>query len=132
MKLPHVLSFLAALLLFLAPSSAEAGKGKKKQKPVHGVVTAVDNTQMPGKITVRVQPRKKKKAPGAGQATEKVFTYDQTTKFEKLSGKKKQVRAIPATAADVHPRDQVLIVTDKKDVAQSVKIVSKKKGKKTI
>jgi hypothetical protein len=130
MKKLHWLAILTmAGLLVLGGSPAEAAKAKKK-KPVHGVVTAVDNAKAPGKITVRVQANKKKKAPDAAQAMEKVFSFDQTTKFEKLTSKKKQVQSTPATFADVHKNDAVLIDPGKADLAQSVKILSKKKGKK--
>src|SRR5262245_22511823 len=98
MKQTWVLTILAvAVLLVLGVTPAEAGKAKKKKKPVHGVVTALDNAQASGKITVRVQPAKKKKAANVASASEKVFSVDQATKFEKLSRKKKQVQPVAAT-----------------------------------
>ena len=73
-----VLSLVVLLLLGISP--AEAGKGKKKKKPLHGVVTAVENAAAPGKFTVKVQA--KKKDADAAAPAEKTFTFSDTTKFE--------------------------------------------------
>lgn len=117
-----------AVLLLLGTSSAEAGKGKKK-KAVRGVVTALENAKASGKFTVQVKAKKKDAA--TATPTEKTFTYVEGTKFEKVVGKKAEAETKPAAFTDLQKNAQVQVVADKQDQAESVKILSKKKSKKT-
>jgi hypothetical protein len=138
MRLTRVLGVavvvLAAACLAQADEPAKAkGKGKKKAHPMHGVVTEVkkDKDKDEGTFTAKVGGKKanKKKGTPAVEPTEKTFTVTAATKFEKVEHGKKgeKPEATPATFADLHEGDHVVITADG-DVAKEVKIqVAKKK-----
>jgi hypothetical protein len=130
--LPTLSAVVAALVLATAVEAApKAGKKGKKNRPVHGVVVAVqkDKDADSGTITVQAQPRKKKAAAPAAQAEEKTFKVTNATKFETVRGKKGQQQTNPTTFQHVHKGEHV-VIQHQGDTAQDVRIHAKgKKGK---
>jgi hypothetical protein len=120
-SLRNVMAVALALALFA--SSAEAGKGKKKKaaRGVRGTVVSVAKDS----LTVKVGARKKGNNPG----TERTFKLSDATKVEKVSGKRANRQASPATITDVAKGARV-VVNANGEQAQGIKIVGKSKGKK--
>jgi hypothetical protein len=131
----RLLRTAVALLLVLAfVATASAGDktkkaGKKAAKPVQGVVVDFkkDEGKDTGTITVKLV-KGKKKGGDSGEAVQKTFTITDTTKLEKVSGKKGNVETKAATFSDL-AKDLKVTITGKGDTADSVKITAKKKKK---
>jgi hypothetical protein len=126
-----VFSMLALGLVFGFATAADAGpkggqKGAKKHHGVHGVVVAVtkDKDKDSGALTVKVHHGKKGASENA--AEDKTFKVTPETKFQKVSGTKGARQETPATFADVHQGEHV-VIHHKGDVATEVKIVAHKK-----
>ena len=134
---PLVILGLAVALTAGASTSRaedEAGKGAKKKgvHGAHGVVIDVqkDKDKDEGTIVVKVHHKKKGEAAPA-TAEEKKFRVNSQTKFEFISGKKGERERKPATFADVHKGEHVLILVKGKDhLAERVEIHVRAKGKK--
>jgi hypothetical protein len=122
------------LVLVLAASASAAGgkagkKGKKAAKAVHGVVAAVvtdKDKSNTGTVTVTVRHGKKKA--GNVTKTEKKFTVGESTKVEKVSGKKGKLTTTAVTLGDLKEGTKV-VITAKGDTADEIKF-RVKKGKK--
>jgi hypothetical protein len=129
--LPTLSAVAAALVLATAVEAApKAGKKGKKNRPVHGVVVAVqkDKDAASGTITVQVHHKKKGAAAPAAQAEEKTFKVTNVTTFEKVSGKKGQQQTNPTTFQHVHKGERVVIL-HQGGTAQDVRIHPKGKAK---
>ncbi len=139
-----------AAALSAGPANAPAGKGAKKAAPanalagqgakqkghhtVHGLVmdAVKDKDKDEGSITVKVHHKKKKADAAPTQEMEKKFQVGKETKFEIVTGKKGQRQHKPATFADVHKGEHVVIVpkAGNPQIAEKVAIIAhKKKGK---
>jgi hypothetical protein len=130
-RLLTVLGVMAALAGFTSLAQAEDGGGKKKHHAAHGKVTDVASDG--STITVEVRPHQKKNAPAPATppaAVEKKFKVDKDTKFVFVSGKKGEREFTPATFADVHKGEHVVVVfrSGQSDVADRVAIVKHKKA----
>jgi hypothetical protein len=133
------------VVLALVPSLAsasvtldKAGKGSKKgDRHVRGKVVAVqkDSGKDTGTITVQVhQGKKKKTAANGGTApppVEKTFKVTASTKFQVFQGKKGAVQQKDSSFGELQKGATVLILHNG-DEATDVKVVTKKKGKKTL
>ena len=129
-RLFTTLSVVVALAGFTSLAQADDGGGKKKHHAVHGRVTDVSSDG--STITVEVRPHQKKNAPAPATppaAVEKKFKVDKDTKFVFVSGKKGEREFTPATFADVHKGERLVVVfrTGQTDVADHVAIVKHKK-----
>jgi hypothetical protein len=132
----RLLRTAVALLLVLAlAATASAGDkakkaGKKKAaKPVQGLVVDFKKDEGKDTGTMTVKIVKGKKGGDSGEAVQKTFTVTDTTKFEKVSGKKGNVETKSATFSDL-AKDLKVTITGKGDTAESVKIAAKKKKNK--
>jgi hypothetical protein len=124
--------FVLGLALTLATSTAEAAKGKKKKEHAHrGVVEAVnlDKDKDSGTITIKAHGKKKKKGAEAAAAKDETFKLTAKTKVERIAGKKGNKTTEAGKLSELKPGEQV-IVESKEGVAEEIKIVAKKKGKK--
>jgi hypothetical protein len=122
---------MVALAGFTSAADADGGGGKKKHHAVHGRVT--DMSSDSSTITVEVRPHQKKNAPAPAippAAVEKKFKVDKDTKFVFVSGKKGEREFTPATFADVHKGERVVVVVraGQSDLADRVAIVKHKKA----
>ena len=144
MRMLHLglaLAFLigGAITVDAAPGK-KGQKGKKGTAAIHGTVVAVakDKDKDSGTLTVQVRTHKKKNQANAAAPIEKSFKVTDTTKFQFVQrskgqkgqkGQKTQAALSPATFADVHKGERIIIQT-KGDMAADVKIVQGgKKGK---
>jgi hypothetical protein len=128
-----------ALALLVQVQTAQADKGGKKKgrhRGVHGVVTDVtqDKEKNAGTLTVKVHHHKKKGAAAAPAAeSEKKFRITEATKIERVSGSKGAREHKPATLAEIHKGEHVVIIpaADNGNDAKAVLLVAKhkKKGK---
>jgi hypothetical protein len=125
---------LVLVLALAASVSAAGGKGKagkkgKKAKAVHGVVVAVapdKDKSTAGTVTVKVRHGKKKA--GNVTETETKFTVNDSTKIEKVSGKKGNLQTTAVSLGDLKEGTRV-VVRAKGDAAEQIKFRAKK-GKK--
>lgn len=132
MRLIRNLSVVALALLLASPVEA-AGKGKKKKTqngPTIGVVVDVkkDGDKDAGTVTVVSFASAGKNGLQPGE--QRTFKVSEATKFETVSGKKKNRTTSPGKFADL-VRGETVIVTATGDSASEVKIqpVGKKKKK---
>jgi hypothetical protein len=128
-RLLTVLGVMTALAGFT--SLAQADGGKKKHHAVHGRVTDVSSDS--STLTVEVRPHQKKNAPAPATppaTVEKKFKVDKETKFVFVSGKKGAREFTPATFADVHKGERVVVESraGQNDIANRVTIVKHKKA----
>ena len=131
LRLFTAVGVLVALAGFTSATGADDGGGKKKHHAAHGRVTDVASDG--STITVEVRPHQKKNAPAPATppaAVEKKVKVDKDTKFVFVSGKKGEREFTPATFADVHKGEHVVVVfrTGQTDLADRVAIVKHKKS----
>jgi hypothetical protein len=125
---------LFLVLALVASASAAGGKGGagkkgKKARAVHGVVVSVaadKDKSTSGTVTVKVRHGKKKA--GNVTETEKKFTVNDSTKIEKVSGKKGQLQTTAVSLGDLKEGTKV-VVTAKGDTAEQIKFRAKKAKK---
>ena len=119
---------VAALTLAMVTPALAAAKGKKNKGAVKGTVVEVkkDEGKETGSLVVKVTPGKKD---AGAAATEKTFKITDTTKVQKLVGKKKDAVASDAKFSDVTKDANVTIVA-KGEEASEVKFQVAKKAKK--
>jgi len=131
LRLFTAVGVLVALVGFASAADADGGGAKKKHHAAHGRVTDVASDG--STITVEVRPHQKKNAPAPATppaAVEKKVKVDKDTKFVFVSGKKGEREFTPATFADVHKGEHVVVVfrTGQTDLADRVAIVKHKKS----
>lgn len=137
MSLLRTLLILVLALTITAEASAAKAK-KKKNSGLEGIVTAIESgteeKKDTGTITLKVVAGKKKKnAAPAGNEPEKKIQVTKETTFEKVSGKKGQQEAKPASFSDLQKDSRVRITTKAgtdSAKADKVQIVDGKKKKK--
>jgi hypothetical protein len=130
-RLLTTIGVIVALTGFTSVAQADDAGGKKKHHAVHGRVTDVASDG--SAITVEIRPHQKKNALAPATppaAVEKKFKVDKDTKFVFVSGKKGEREFTPATFADVHKGERVVVVfrTGQSDLADRVAIVKHKKA----
>src|SRR5262245_13512884 len=115
-----------ALLLALGTSTAQAAK-KKATHTVHGTVVDVHRAdgKAPGTITVKMH--QKQKGAAAAQVLDRKFKVAKGTRVEIVQGKKGAKQHLPATFADVHDGEHVVLAA-RGDVAEVISV--HKAGKK--
>jgi hypothetical protein len=122
---------LAGCLAAPATAAVVGGTGKGHKNVVHGKVVSVqmDANKGTGTVTILVQHHKKNSTGAA--PVEKTFKLSASTKFELVQGKKGSVQQSSSDVSAVQKGEQVLIFHNGGD-ATDVKIVRKKKAKKTV
>src|SRR5262249_23005434 len=120
------------LVLALAATASAAGKGKKGKKadkPIKGVIVAVDQDQGKDTGTITVQVQKGKKAAANTPAEGKKITSTGTTKLVKVSGKKGEKQTTDAAFKDL-AKDERVVIKASGGSADTVTIVQKEKKNK--
>jgi hypothetical protein len=125
---------IAALALVIASPAQAADKAKKKKKSsgaLSGIVLDVkkDADKDSGTITIMTFATSSKKVAGVEPGTQRVLKFSETTKFERIAGKKKASSSEAAKVADVVKGGTVTITADG-DTASAVKIKAAQKKKK--
>jgi hypothetical protein len=135
MRVIRSLAFVALALLMASPvEAADKAKKKKKQNgPASGVVVEVkkDADKDTGTITIMTFAASDKKSVSIEPGTQRIFKINDATKFETVSGKKKDLSTTPVKFTDV-VKGETVVVTATDDTASVVKIepVAKKKKNK--
>ncbi len=144
MRMLHLGLALAVLMGGAISVDAAPGKngqkGKKGARPIHGTVVSIskDKDKDSGTLTIQVRSHKKKNQANAATPAEQTFKVTDATKFQLTKhikgqkGQKPQVEQTPATFANVHKGERVIIQVNG-EVAADVKIVQggkKAKNKK--
>jgi hypothetical protein len=120
---------LIVLSGFASTADADSGAGKKKAHAARGLV--VDVATDGSSITIKVHPHKKN-APAPAtlpEAVAKRFRLDKETKIVFVSGKEGEREFKPATFADLHKGEHVVVVfrSGQSDLADRIAIVKHKK-----
>jgi hypothetical protein len=121
---------IVAVAGFASAADGDGGGAKKKHHGAHGQVTDVASDG--STITVAVRPHRNKNAPAPATPpapVEKKFKIDKDTKIQFVSGKKGERQFTPATFADLHKGEHVLVIfrAGQSDLADKVAIVKHKK-----
>jgi hypothetical protein len=129
-RLLTTVGVMVALAGFTRAEDTDGGGAKKQYHAARGRVTDVASDG--STITVEVRPHQKKNvpAPATPPATvEKKFKIDKDTKILFVSGKKGERQFTPATFADLHKGEHVVVVfrAGQTDLADKVAIVKHKK-----
>ena len=113
-----------AFLLALCTSTAEAAKPKTHS--VHGTVGDVHKNT--GTLTLKMRAGKKQGATVPAQEVTRKFKVTKATRVEFVKGKKGAQEITPATLADVHNGEHV-VMTVKAGVVEKIAIHTKGKKK---
>jgi hypothetical protein len=129
---PLLVLGLAAGLMALTPSDADAAKKakKKKEHAVHGVVESVSKDS----VTIKVHAHKKKKKGASaeakkGETKDVTFTIGKGTTIERVTGKKGSKEVKTADRDDLKKGEHVVVVAKDKE-ATKIAIVKHKKKKR--
>jgi hypothetical protein len=129
-RLLTTVGVMVALVGFSSEADADGGGAKKKHHVVHGRVTEVASDGNTFTIEFRPHPKKNAPAPATSPASvEKKFKVDKDTKIVFVSGKKGEREFTPATFADLHKGEHVVVLfrSGQAEVADRVAIVKHKK-----
>lgn len=116
------LSIVSGLALLLCGAASAA------DKPIKGTITKVEKDKDNIVLVVSVAAKKKDAAAGNAEKQEKKYTINTTTKVEKVTGKKDDLKHSDAKVDDLK-EGVAVIITAKGDKVEKIEINGGKKGK---